>query len=361
MQRIHYVVVGMLVSVIIPTYNRSACLGEAIASVLGQDMSDFELIIVDDGSTDSTKQICSAFGDGKLRYFFKTNGGVASARNIGIRKVRGEFVAFLDSDDIWPSNYLSVLTRQLRNRLDCGIAYCASNIVWPDGETQASYRAEHCKSGQLTWNLFHKSLISCQCALIRMSVMGQNRFDESLSTAEDLDFFLRMSLRTAFTFVEHVEVIRRPMQDSLSPHKLSKSLDCNKILVMERFYRHLGGKDLIPLREARKRLSNTYAKVAARYYRFGGRKASIHLSREAIRYAPFSPKGYLGLMKALLRSKRFERMPEWEMPPELPAKIMLSEADLFAPAPFTQANMGAIQSVSHGVPSLERSSAQTTH
>ena len=88
------------VSVIIPTYNRSHCLGDAIDSVLAQTHKNLEIIVVDDGSTDGTKDIVRSYG-WPVKYIYQTNQGVSAARNRGIKEARSEWIAFLDSDDEW--------------------------------------------------------------------------------------------------------------------------------------------------------------------------------------------------------------------------------------------------------------------
>ena len=93
------------VSVIIPTYNREEYVVKAIDSVLGQKFDDYEFIVVDDGSTDNTKEIVNKYGD-MIRYIYQHNSGVSAARNTGIKLAKGEWVAFLDSDDEWRPDYL---------------------------------------------------------------------------------------------------------------------------------------------------------------------------------------------------------------------------------------------------------------
>jgi glycosyltransferase involved in cell wall biosynthesis len=90
------------VSVIIPTYNRHDIITATIESVLAQTERDLEVIVVDDGSTDDTCKVVEGLQDGRVSYFYKINGGAASARNLGLSKCKGEYVTFLDSDDFWP-------------------------------------------------------------------------------------------------------------------------------------------------------------------------------------------------------------------------------------------------------------------
>ena len=88
-------------SVIIPTYNREDFINSAIDSVWGQTFSDFDLIVIDDGSTDRTRESVEEYQDSRLRYFYQNNKGVSSARNRGIKESKGKYLAFLDSDDTW--------------------------------------------------------------------------------------------------------------------------------------------------------------------------------------------------------------------------------------------------------------------
>ncbi|HZF73410.1 MAG TPA: glycosyltransferase family A protein, partial [Gemmatimonadaceae bacterium] len=90
-----------LISIVIPCYNRAHIVRETIDSVLAQTYRNFEVILIDDGSTDNTREVVSSYDDRRIRYFYKANGGLSAARNSGLDSARGEFVAFLDSDDVW--------------------------------------------------------------------------------------------------------------------------------------------------------------------------------------------------------------------------------------------------------------------
>src|SRR5690349_3602213 len=95
------------VSVIIPTYNRAQFIARAVDSVLEQTYKDFEIIVIDDGSSDNTQEILKAY-EGKIRYVYQQNKGISAARNRGIQEAKGEYIAFLDSDDVWKPEKLSV-------------------------------------------------------------------------------------------------------------------------------------------------------------------------------------------------------------------------------------------------------------
>jgi len=117
-----------LVSVIIPCFNRADIVGETIESVLAQSHKLLEVIIVDDGSTDDTREVVARYGDPRIRYFYKANGGLSSARNAGLEEARGEYIAFLDSDDVWHPWKLSA-------QVEVFSRYTSVGLVWSDMST----------------------------------------------------------------------------------------------------------------------------------------------------------------------------------------------------------------------------------
>jgi len=117
-----------LVSVIVPCYNRADIVAETIESVLAQSYQLLEIIIVDDGSTDDTREVVMRYSDPRIRYFYKANGGLSSARNAGLDEARGEYIAFLDSDDVWHPWKLSA-------QIEIFSRYGSVGLVWSDMST----------------------------------------------------------------------------------------------------------------------------------------------------------------------------------------------------------------------------------
>src|SRR4030042_6253183 len=121
-----------LVSVIIPTYNRADCVTKSIDSVLSQTYNDYEIIVVDDGSTDNTRQILQSYVDKCLiHYIYQDNAGCAAARNSGIRAAKGQWIAFLDSDDTWLPDKLA---EQMQYLSETGLDVCFTNTTFDHGE-----------------------------------------------------------------------------------------------------------------------------------------------------------------------------------------------------------------------------------
>jgi len=117
-----------LVSVIVPCYNRADIVGETIDSLLRQTYADLEVIVVDDGSTDRTREVIADYRDQRVHYFHKPNGGLSSARNYGLGQARGEFIAFLDSDDLWLDWKLDVQMNLFKRHGEVG-------MIWSDMST----------------------------------------------------------------------------------------------------------------------------------------------------------------------------------------------------------------------------------
>jgi glycosyltransferase involved in cell wall biosynthesis len=306
------------VSVIIPTYNRSCLLNETIKSVLSQTEKDLEVIVVDDGSTDDTGNVVRNIKDKRVRYFYKTNSGPAGARNFGLSKAAGEYISFLDHDDLWPENYLDVMVSRLANNNEYGAAYSPITVVYPDGRRVKSYKRPAGKSGRITLDLFKHGFIWTSAAVIRKSVLNNIYFDESLRYSyEDGDFFLRLSTRCMFLFVEDVEAIRTEHSENFSAKIGTKP---TRILVLERFYFQLEGKAHISSVTARRRLSHATRKVAEESRHNGGRTAAIFLFKRAIKYWPYDIRLYCGLWKSFVMNKLKDPEPNWQMPEAL-AKI----------------------------------------
>jgi glycosyltransferase involved in cell wall biosynthesis len=226
------------VSVIIPTYNRAYILPEAVESVLSQTYADFELIIVDDGSTDETASMVGGFGDQRIRFFqHDRNRGVAAARNTGLAEAQGVFVAFFDSDDIWMAEKLSVQIAFLEGHPEVGGVF--SDLVWVSGDrkVQSMLRTYPGFSRLLRERQREIDVVFSQhaiyaCLLEEMPVKLQattlrrdrvweaGPFEESWRSGEDWEFLLRFSRANALGYVDCALTVLRTMPDStLGRHK----------------------------------------------------------------------------------------------------------------------------------------------
>ncbi len=197
-----------LITVIIPTYNRAALVAEAIASVLAQSERDFELLIIDDGSTDDTPQVCATFG-AKLEYLRQERRGVSSARNLGIKHAQGRFITFLDSDDLWQKHKLRRQIAWLEAHPE--IMLCYTNEIWNRRGVRVNQKKIHQKAGGWIYPLcLPRCIISPSSVLMRRELFEHvGMFDESLPICEDYDLWLRIAAQYEIGFLDEPLIIKR--------------------------------------------------------------------------------------------------------------------------------------------------------
>ena len=196
------------VSVIIPTYNRAWVLKEAIDSVLAQEFRDFELIVVDDGSTDNTPQILESYAQ-DLTVIRQPNRGVSAARNRGIAAAGGELIAFLDSDDLW-------LPRKLSSQVNFFNSNPAAVInqteeIWVRNNVRVNPKTRHHKfSGMIFEHSLALCLVSPSAVMIKKNLFSEvGVFDENLTACEDYDLWLRISCRYPVHLIETPLIMKR--------------------------------------------------------------------------------------------------------------------------------------------------------
>lgn len=182
-----------LISVIIPAYNYAAYLGEAIDSVLTQTYTNLEIIVVDDGSTDNTREIVAAFSDPRLRYIYRENGGLPAARNTGIRSAQGELYAYLDADDTFHPEKLALQAAFLQANPSIGLTYNSRVLVNAEAEPLSIQRAPPTVTlGDL---LLGYPIAPSDVLMRREWAWQVGLFDESYRlNSEDLNFHLRLAL-----------------------------------------------------------------------------------------------------------------------------------------------------------------------
>jgi glycosyltransferase involved in cell wall biosynthesis len=196
------------VSVIIPTYNRGWTIREAVDSVLIQDYKDFELIVVDDGSTDNTPEVLGAYC-GVIKVFRQENKGVSAARNRGIAEASGRFIAFLDSDDLWFPQKLSRQVEFFNTTPDALI--CQTEEIWIRNGVRVNPKKRHKKpSGMIFEPSLALCLVSPSAVMIRRSLLEVvGNFDETLPACEDYDLWLRISCRFPVYRIDTPLIIKR--------------------------------------------------------------------------------------------------------------------------------------------------------
>lgn len=212
------------ISIIIPAYNAENTILKTIESVQQQSFSDFELIIINDGSTDRTLELLHKVTDDRLKIFSYANAGVSVARNRGIDHARGEFIAFLDTDDLWTQDKLLLQLAALRKHPEAGVAYSWTHFLDQQGESIYAGNPV-CFQGDvytklLVWNF----LYSGSNPLIRRQALEHIQFDPTLTHGEDWELYLRLAARWHFVVVPKAQILYRQTSGSAS----------SKIEVMEK-------------------------------------------------------------------------------------------------------------------------------
>ncbi len=188
------------VSIIIPSYNRASSLKKTLISIINQTYTDYEVIIVSNGSTDNTKNIVDQFQDARLKYVFqKGSGSPASPRNTGIKNSKGNYIAFCDDDDLWLPEKLEKQITFLEKNADCGLCYTRmrrfnEEIEWvnPDDATLESTNSQQ---------LLYRNTVPLSSIIIRKSVFKKGEYfdeDKKIFGAEDYELLLRLSKKTKF-------------------------------------------------------------------------------------------------------------------------------------------------------------------
>jgi glycosyltransferase involved in cell wall biosynthesis len=238
----------MTVSVIMPAYNRAYIIAEALQSVFAQTYTDFEVIVVDDGSTDNTREVVSRFSDTRLRYLrHERNSGCSAAYNTGFREALGQFVAVLDSDDLWRKG-------KLANDIDFLDRHPEADAVFTDLEKQdgsrftlSFMRESPCMAALLAQKQWPREGVFSQremylcllqevpvktpaCTIRRSALEEVGYFNETWPSGSDWDFFLRFSKDHRFGYVDQPFTIVRVQPDAT--HRLHAVADKSMILGM---------------------------------------------------------------------------------------------------------------------------------
>ncbi len=195
------------VSVIIPTYNYAQFVTDAIASVRGQSLPDWECLVIDDGSTDNTKQTVEiiAAGDSRVRYFYQENKGLSAARNTGIKESSGEYLQFLDSDDLLESRKLEIHSSYLSSHPDVDIVYGDMRYFASEtprelffsinGKNRPWMPKISGRGNEIAQRLIRDNIMVVSSPLIRRKVIDVcGLFDEGLTANEDWHYWIRCGM-----------------------------------------------------------------------------------------------------------------------------------------------------------------------
>jgi len=254
------------VSVIIPNYNYAHYLGQAVDSVLAQTYRNTEIVVVDDGSHDTSEKVIAGYGE-RVRLIKQKNQGVSAARNTGVRETQGELLAFLDADDFWEPSKLEYQVRRYLEDNDLGLVHCAVDEVNLDGN-----HLRFQKNGMEGWVarellLFQRTVIilSGSTMLVPRTVFeAVGGFDTRLSTSADWDFCYRIARRKRIGFVPEPLVKYRVHSSNM--HSNIKAMEHDMLLGYAKAF----SDDDMELRELRRRCyGNLHMVLAGSFFRAG--------------------------------------------------------------------------------------------
>jgi glycosyltransferase involved in cell wall biosynthesis len=287
------------VSVILPTFNRANVLPRAMHSVLQQTFQDLELIIVDDGSSDNTREVVENIKDPRVKYLkHDKNAGLPAARNTGLKEARGKFMAFQDDDDQWLDKRLQVQVPLLEGTdLDTGVVYCDS-IKMEHGKRSYLYSPSRSdKSGDLYHRFLMGNFVTVIAALVKKECFQKvGMFDERLPYFEDWDIWLRISKYYKFKYSEEPMVIVHFTEGSMTTD-MDKMVQARKIMLEKHYDDFVQDKRI---------LSRNYAQLACELYMKGDMREGRGVARKAFQAWPFDMRNIMYMVLSLSGARCFK-------------------------------------------------------
>lgn len=258
------------VSVIIPAYNPGALVIDAIESVLAQTFQNFEIIVIDDASTDATYEQLRVYGD-RIRYVRQNHSGPAVARNRGVLLSCGQYIAFLDADDIWMPEKLEKQLPLLEQVPKNVLVYSDFNKTSiPDENLRSGLQArEHWVEGKEFQSLLRQNFIHMSSVLVRKDALAEaGLFDPKFTSAEDWDLWIRLADVGSFGFVDEILSHYRVHEDqSVNTLKFARNVIYSDHVMLARWR-----NDLEALQSIRSKTGKDYYKLGRREWRHGNRK-----------------------------------------------------------------------------------------
>jgi glycosyltransferase involved in cell wall biosynthesis len=314
------------VSVIIPTYNCENYICETIDSVFAQTYQDFEIIVVDDGSTDNTKEVLKKYSD-RIRYFFQEKSGPSVARNAGVRASLGEYLAFLDSDDIWLRNKLEIQIKIMDSSPEVGLICTDGEKFNNEGMLATSLRPSLAKhalfkkdslkfrisqteindgsifKGDLYKELCLGNVVVTSSVLVRSSCLRKiGDFDKGLNVAEDYDLWIRISQKYQILYLNRVTVRYRIRRDSISGELSLRNSNTERGTGLF-FDKHLKVCPKEYRSVIRRRAYECYRDAAWGYFHHGEMKEARRLCYRSLVYNWLQPKLYLYFLGSFFPTK----------------------------------------------------------
>jgi len=249
------------VSVVIPAYNKAELTVQTVESVLSQTYKNIEIIVVDDGSTDSTRDRLFGYTE-RIRYIYKKNGGACSARNVGISFATGEYVGFLDCDDLYLPEKIELSIRYLEQNPDVGFVYSAAYFIDAQGTIVSTYsHPGGRKNGWIYNDLVVQNFICNSTVMVRKICLDTMRgFDESVFSPADWDMWLRLSEQYTAGYID-VPLTKYRVDGSYIVRNLQK-VESEEMQILQQAFRR---STALPLKVKQEALAKLYLRFALNY------------------------------------------------------------------------------------------------
>lgn len=308
-----------LVSVIIPAHNRAGIVRETIDSILAQTYDNFEALVIDDGSTDATREVISRYTDPRIRYIYRENGGLSAARNTGLNAAAGEFVAFIDSDDIWYSWKLAAQVEIFRRHRDVGLIWTDMSTFAKAGEIleerhlrtyysvyeSVDFDSSHGRAGTLMelvadpppdlaacpyyvadvfQDMFGGNLVHPSTAIVRRDRLQKSGPFEPEVTgpgAEDYHFYFRVTAYGPAAFLDAPTTLFRVHPSQMSTVNGLREARGNLTIVLHWLERH---PSILPKARIRERLARSHAWLGAEELHAGNQRVATRHFWQSIRF-----------------------------------------------------------------------------
>ncbi len=284
------------VSVCIPTFDRKEYLKETLDSILAQTYKNYEIIIVDDGSTDGTADMITSLGY-PITYHWQQNTGDAAARNKLIELAKGDYISFIDSDDLLVPDAVEKMVEAIQAQPDEAVVYGSYYRIDEAGKVYGKCKRK-LRSGHITKYLFQTILIhSCGSMFPRKMLKTASPFDDSLKVCSDYDLWLRLSAEYRFIALPEPTFKRRRHLSNLSSYSFENCF--TEFQVLKRFYYEKGGKELVPEKIAKKAFGKQARRAGRCALREGLHDQACQLLSQSFRQYP-NPKSLISWTRALM-------------------------------------------------------------
>lgn len=272
------------VSVIIPSYNHAHFVQEAIQSVLNQNYMDYEIIVIDDGSKDNTRDVVARYGD-QVRYIWQENKGLPGARNTGIKAAKGAFIALLDSDDTWLPEFLATTVARLEAEPQLGAVHTGFYFIDEQGQRLPQISTETVPDAQMYDRLLDGEFFVPAAVVTRRECFDRiGLFDEAFRGSEDWDIWLRVARQYPFGGISTPLLNYRMHGNNMS--KDPKYMLNYQLMVVEKHFGLPDGRPETWPQERQRAYATVYRYAAQGFYLQGNKQQGLHYLRLALEANP---------------------------------------------------------------------------